>query len=229
MKFNSQIVTAASGSIGGCTYSRNRSGMYIRGRTLPVNPNSAFQQTMRAALTTLVARWTSVLTTAQRDAWSVWAFNTPQTDKLGNPILITGQNAYIKMNAQRLQIPVAVVDDAPTVYAGAVLTPPVLVTCSEAAQLLEYSYTATDQWNTEVGGHLLVYGGRPQNPSKLFFAGPYRFAGADNGAVVPPASPSSQGTPFPFVAGQRIHVRFVAMNADGRISGRTQSTIIAVA
>lgn len=227
MKYTSQIVTAASGSVAGCTFSRNRSGSYIRGRSLPVNPNSAQQTVVRAAFGTLVARWTTTLTQIQRDTWSVWATNTPQTDSLGNPIIITGQNAYIKMNTQRIQVGLGIVDTAPFIFSGAALTPPNLVSATFGTQLLSVSYTNTDAWATAVGGALLVFEGRPQNASKLFFAGPYRFAGRVNGAVVPPVSPASIATVFPFVATQRVHVRFIAVQADARISTRQLDSVLA--
>lgn len=228
MKYRSQIVTAASGSIGGCTYSRNRSGPYIRNRSLPVNTNTQGQQNVRAALSTLVARWTSTLTAAQRSAWDVWAFNTPQTDSIGNPITITGQNAYIKMNVQRIVALIAVVDVAPIVFSGAALTPPQIVSATAATDVLSISFTNTDLWATAVGGYLFVYVGRQQNVSKNFFAGPYQFAGRINGAVVPPTSPLPITSPFNFAAAQRIFARFVATNADARISTRTGASAVSV-
>jgi len=228
MKFSSQIVTAASGSVGGCTYSRNRSGMYIRGRSMPVNPNSTQQNVVRTALATLVAQWTATLTQAARDTWSTWAANTPQLDALGNPINITGQNAFIKMNVQRIQVGLNIVQQAPAVFAGAALTPPNLVSATFATQLLSVTFSNTDAWATAVGGALLVYQGRPQNPSKLFFAGPYRFAAMVLGAVVPPVSPAAIAAVFPFLVGQRIHVRFVAVQTDARISTRQLDSVISI-
>ena len=118
MKFNSQIVSSASGSIGGCTYSRNRSGQYIRRRAMPVNSGSFFAQVMTAFFGELVNRWTSILTPEQRASWDLWATNTPQTDPLGNSINWTGQNAFISMNAFRLQGGETYVDQAPAIFAG---------------------------------------------------------------------------------------------------------------
>lgn len=218
MKFTSQIIAAGSGSIGGCTVSRNRSGMYMRNRAVPVNPSSSFQTTVRGALATLVARWSSVLTPTQRSGWDTWAANTPQTDSLGNPVTITGQNAYIKMNTLRIQTGLSVVDVAPIIFANAVLTPPGIVSATAATEALSISFTNTDAWATAVGGRLIVFTGRPQNASKQFFKGPYRFAGFVNGAATPPTSPQSITAAFPFDVGQRVHVKFRAVNVDSRIS-----------
>lgn len=228
MKYTSQIIAAGSGSIGGCTFSRNRSGAYIRNRSIPVNPTSAAQVLVRGALATLVARWTSVLTAAQRTAWETWAANTPQVDSLGNPINITGQNAYVKMNTLRIQTSTAVVDVAPIIFANAVLTPPAIVSATGSTDVLSISFTNTDLWATAVGGKLLVFVGRPQNPSKVFFAGPYRFAGTINGAVTPPTSPLPITSPFDFTATQRVSVRFRSFNADARISTTWKASIIAI-
>jgi hypothetical protein len=218
VKFTSQVVASASGSVGGCTYSRNRYGRYIRLRSVPVNPASAAQVIVRGALATLVARWTSTLTAAERDGWTTWAINTPQTDALGQPIILTGQNAYIMMNTVRIQSGLSVVDVAPVIYAGAVLTPPDVTVATASTETIGFTFDNTDEWANAVGGALLVFIARPQNVSKLFFAGPYRLAGSVLGAAAPPASPQSIVSDFPFAAGQRIFVRFRAVNADGRIS-----------
>lgn len=228
MKFTSQIVAAASGSVGGCTYSRNRYGQYIRNRSVPVNTSSSQQTMVRGALATLVARWTSVLTVAQRSAWDTWAINTPQTDALGNPITLTGQNAYIMCNTIRIQTGLTVVDIAPIVFAGAVLTPPGIVSATATTETLSISFTNSDIWANAAAGRLVVFTSRPQNPSKLFFAGPYRFAGFIAGAGTPPTSPQPIINAFPFEVGQRIHVRFRALNADARISTSWRASIIAV-
>jgi hypothetical protein len=182
MKFTSPIISAGSGSIAGCTVSRNRGGMYMRNRAVPVNPNSASQQVMRGALATLVANWTSILDTDQRAAWNTWALNTPQTDALGSTYKMSGQNAYIKMNSLRILAGVAIINDAPATYAGAALSQPTAIVIQEATQLISFAFTNTDAWATAVGGHLMVFSSRPQNPSKSFFAGPFRYAGRVNGA-----------------------------------------------
>lgn len=226
--YTSQIIAAGSGSIGGATLSRNRSGAYIRNRSIPVNPSSAAQVVVRGALATLVARWSSVLTPAQRTAWETWAANTPQVNALGNPINLTGQNAYVKMNALHIQTGSAVVDTAPIIFANAVLTPPTIVSATGTTDVLSIGFTNTDLWASAVGGKLLVFVGRPQNPSKVFFNGPYRLAGTINGAATPPTSPLPVTSPFDFTATQRIHVRFRSFNADARISTNWRSSIIAV-
>ena len=228
VKFTSQIIAAASGSVGGCVFSRNRFGAYTRNRAIPVNPASNQQQILRSALGTLVQRWTGTLTSTQRAGWENWAANTPQTDALGNPYNMTGQNAYVSMNSTRIQTSQAILDTAPIIFAGAALTPPAIVSATASTEAISVSFTNTDLWATAVGGQLYVYCGRPQNPTKLFFKGPYRFSGKISGAVTPPTSPMSITSQFPFEVGQRVHVRFRAQNSDGRLSTITRASALGV-
>lgn len=229
MKYASALVTAASGSIRGCTFSRNRTGAYIRGRVVPVNPGSIYQQTVRGYLATLVARWTSVLTPAERSGWDTWALNTPQPDSINGTHVITGQNAYIKANALRMQAGQAILDDAPTLYASAVLTPPVLTIADTSDQELTVTFNIADEWAVDVDGSLLVYMGRPQNPSVNFYKGPYRFLANLDGSASPLTSPHVFPANLTFALGQRVPVAFRAIAPDGRISSLMRSSIIAVA
>jgi len=229
MKFISALVTAASGSIRGCTASRNRSGAYFRGRVVPVNPGSIQQNAVRNNLAALVAAWTSTLTQAERDAWSLWADNTPQTDPLGQTYHMTGQNAFIGMNAVRNQGGEATLLVAPAVFSGAVLTPPNMTAADQSLQQLTIAFTNTDVWANSALGGLNIYVGRPQNPSVAFYKGPYQYTATIDGKAVPPLSPLQIASVIPFVAGQRVHVQFRAYNADGRISSVQRDSIIAVA
>lgn len=222
MKYTSQIIATGSGSVGGCTYSHNRAGQYIRRRAMPVNPGSVFAQVMTASLANLVARWDSVLTQAQRDAWDAIAFGSVQT----------GLTLYIRMNSLRLQFAVAVIDDPPLNATVAALTPPVATAADDSAQTYTVSFTDTDQWATEVGGYLGIFASRPQSPTINYFKGPYRLVELITGAVVPPPSPhvtTAGNTPFPFVTGQRVFFQFRAVQADGRISGVSRAFVLATA
>jgi hypothetical protein len=228
MLYTSPLIAAGSGSVAGCTFSRNRSGQYIRNRSVPTNPSTSFQQIMRGALATLVARWTDTLTPAQREDWTTWAVNTPQTNPLGFSFNLTGQQAYVKMNAARIQAGITIVDAAPTTFSGAPLTPATSFVADAAEQDITFAFTNTDEWATAVGGFLAVFISRPQNPSVNFYKGPFLFAGTVLGAVVPPTSPAAIDAPFPFVVGQRVFVRLRAATADARISTSQFGTALAV-
>jgi len=218
MKFNSQVYSAVSGSIGGITYAHNQGGMYSRARAIPTNPNSSFQQAMRNAMSQLTTAWLATLNTVQRTGWTTFAANVPILDALGQSRTISALAWYIKANSLRLQVGLARIDNAPVVFELATLTLPVH-TIAGSANTDSVAFTNTDGWAGEVGGSLLLYFSRAQNATKNFFAGPYRFGGRINGAVVPPTSPQVVTMPFfSGLAGSKIFVKLMCVRADGRPS-----------
>lgn len=226
MKFKSQVLTQVSGSVGGITYSHNKGGLYQRARTIPTDPQTAVQVVMRNFMSQLVVRWTAILTQAQRDAWAVYAANVPVTDLLGDSMLISGLNWYVKLNSIRRQASIAVADNAPTVFTTASLTTP-LFTVVAATDLASVAFVNTDSWATAALGALLVYFSRPQSVGVNFFKGPYRFAGKVAGAATPPTSPQSIALPFLVAVGNKVFAQFIATDQDGRASGIIRSSAIA--
>jgi len=229
--FKSQNMTSASGSVGGVTYTRTRSGMTIRARANPVQPNSSAQLQVRNALTTLVNRWTEVLTAAERAAWDLYAANVPVINPLGDSVFITGQNWYIANNTPRLQADakisgsaLGVVDTAPPIFDRGVLTTPVPSSLSAGSDNVSIAYTNTDGWAIAEGGALLIYMGQPINDSRKFFKGPFRLVGAVAGAATPPTSPATIGSlstlGYPFATGafQGVYWKFTATDAYSRLT-----------
>lgn len=93
-------VAQMSGSEAGRTYARNKGGAYIRNRTTPLNPNSTFQQTVRARVNTLSKAWGGTLTNAQRDSWIAFSAANPITDVFGESLQLTGAQMYLRLNAR---------------------------------------------------------------------------------------------------------------------------------
>jgi len=93
------MVSLASGSVEGMTYSRNRYGPYIRGRATPVNPASAKQTQMRAVFQMVSSGWKALLPASQA-AWVAWAQTNPITDVLGDKQILTGHAAFCKVNTR---------------------------------------------------------------------------------------------------------------------------------
>lgn len=225
MKFKSALVTQASGSVGGMTFSRNRYGMYTRAKGLPVNPNSEFQQAVRQIFSGLSAAWNGELSEVQRSAWEDYAANMVWSDALGEPIKLTGQAVYAQCNTPRLQAGLARVDTAPEIFTQPTYKAPV-VTADESDGKLHVAYTNTDDWAKEVGGALLLYASRPLSPSIKFFKGPYRYAGKVAGAVTPPTSPADLTMPFAIQGGQQVGIFYRVVMADGRISAPFRELLV---
>jgi hypothetical protein len=217
-------VAAASGSVGGVVYSRNKAGAYIRNRSIPINPGSARQQTVRFAVSQLSTRWVETLTAAQRAAWETYAENVQLPNPLGQSRNVGGLAMYVRSNAPRVGFPVlgsalAIVDDAPTIFDLGTFSEPVIGAISASGDTVSMSFTESDEWVGETGAALLIYSSRPQNPSVNYFKGPYQacseIAGDD---TLPPSPPQIIDLAFPVEAGQKIFFRMNVTRVDGRLS-----------
>jgi hypothetical protein len=220
MKFRSQLVTAASGSIGGQTFSRNRFGMYVRARSVPVNPSTPLQVTTRSNLNNMVNRWSTVLDDDTRLGWKAYAGAVPILDKLGQTQYLTGQQWFLKCNLCRLAAGLSIKDTAPletTVASGTEIT----AELNPAQNKVSVSFITTqgtDDWAREVGGALLIQIGSPTTQAVNFYNGPWQVLGAILGAATPPTSPATFNLPFDVGSTNRVFLRYRFIRADGRIS-----------
>lgn len=142
-----------SGSLAGTTASHNRAGQYLRNRRAPVQPVGTGR---RAAIRTAfgaAAKGYAGLTGAQQAAWTSYALSFPITDALGQSITLTGQQMYVSINTQLLNVggaqsatpPISnVVASAgvPTltvVHAGAITLTPIGLGTAADYQLIAFS------------------------------------------------------------------------------------------
>lgn len=115
------IVSAASGSIGGTTFSRNRYGSYVRNKAIPVNPNTSYQQEVRAIMSARSQEWRG-LSDDQRNQWKTWAQINPFTDVQGNSQVLQANAAYVRLNALLTQSGEPAISAPPTADAPDALT-----------------------------------------------------------------------------------------------------------
>jgi len=93
-------ISAMSGKLSGNVYARNKGGAYVRNWVKPTNPATTKQQNQRNTLSLKSAAWRT-LTDEQRDSWKSWADDNPVLDRLGCSIVLTGAQAYSKININR--------------------------------------------------------------------------------------------------------------------------------
>jgi hypothetical protein len=217
-----------SGSIGGTVFSHNRSGAYIRARSVPVNPNTERQVDIRNAARSLSIAWENTLTQGERDAWDVYAANVGWINKLGDAIHLTGLNHYIRSNTISIALGKPRIDAAPIIFNLATAELALGATASEATQQLTITYDDTAVWANEPGAFQFFYMGLPQNGGIKFFASPYRYVNLGDGAT-PAVSPGVFAAPFPFGAGQRIWIKSRILRADGRLSQFAQFDFLGIA
>lgn len=227
MKFKSVLVSQVSGSAGGATFARNQGGLYMRARSVPTNPASAFQVQVRNFLTQLSQAWSGTLTAAQRTLWSTYSTAVPLTSALGDARSVGGIGMYNRSNVPRLQAGLPQVNNAPTNYnLGGFISP--VVSANATTSTLTVSFSGSDTWVSSTQAGMLVYASRPQSVGITFFKGPYRFAGLIRGSGTGVASPSVIAAPFALTAGQRVFYEIKVSQADGRLSSPFRGVSTAV-
>lgn len=98
------LAADARGKIDGVVYSRNQFGAYIRQKVSPVQPQTDRQLLIRERMTTLSKRFSFVLTQILQLAWKSFAASTPVSDVFGNSQLLSGIQAYDRVNLVRMNL-----------------------------------------------------------------------------------------------------------------------------
>lgn len=219
IKYGGGIVQM-SGSIAGNTHARNRFGNYMRARTKPVNPNSARQAEAKARIMLLSEAWRDELNAAQRLAWDAYAAAVSWLNRLGETVHLTGFNHFIRSNAAYIQVTPDRLADGPVVLSLPAGDPAFAVALSEANGIT-VTFDDTRDWASEGGAGMMISIGTPQNATRNFFNGPWRYHGWIGGTI-PGPTPSPDG-PTPVTAwtlseGHRVWVRASIIRTDGRLS-----------
>lgn len=218
VKFGGGVI-GMSGKIAGNVFARNRYGNYVRAGTKPINPRTALQTEVRAAMSLMTVRWAESLSGAQRVAWNEFASNVPMTNRIGEVIKLSGYNHYLRSNTILARAGKSAIDDAPVTFEIPEADPLFAITASEGSQLMTVTYDDTLAWNAETEGYFFVFMGKPQNTQRIFFDGPWRqighIAGIDAGG---PASPKDMGVQFAVGEGQKLWAYARILRKDGRLS-----------
>jgi hypothetical protein len=218
----STIFSSIRGSIAGTTYAQNRYGMYARSRTVPVNPDSSRQNTVRSTLAIVSQTWRT-LTDAQQLSWDNYAAETPIVNKLGDTIYMSGFNAFVKTNQLfYLANPPAIQENAPIAPGLANKLNIIDFTIDSSASTApgvpnQLLITSAEGRESNAGAFNFFYVSNPVSAGKRFYKGPWNYisviAGDDDpfGGIIP----------FPALATQRFFVRYVQMDQTGRVSAET--------
>lgn len=218
MLFKSQVFTQVSGSVGGLTFAHNRGGLYTRARSIPVNPNTALQQTVRSLMAQLSQAWSVALTDAQRLGWDAYAATTPVINRLGDQTFLTGQNMYVRGNLPRMQGTLLRIDDAPAAFGLPTLQTGIVVGATGTNDF-DVPFVNTDEWANQNAGALLIYQSPPVSAAINFYKGPFAFAGEQLGdSTTAPTTPVTISGIYPLLAGQQLFIRTRAVTDDGRLS-----------
>lgn len=213
-----------SGSVGGVTASRNRFGMYLRNRTVPVNPQSVRQNAARAIFGTAATDWSN-LTGPQRENWAAYAATTPVLNRLGETVYLNGFQMYVASAAVAIATNISAFSDAPATPGRATFGAPLAVTLSEATGV-----TIATTGNTATRGLCSI--SPPLGDGQASAAHPLTlfavFTGAIGSGVTQAGNQAVNryGTP---VDGQRRVVRIVGIDAEGKLTDSVQQIVTVTA
>lgn len=172
----------ARGKVDGVVYSKNQWGAYIRQKVSPVQPQTARQTLLRERMTTLSKRYSTIISEAQRAAWTGFAKVNPVIDVFGNPQSLSGISAYVRLNQVILNALGTIIDDPPAdLEVTGLLSATVTATASPAA--LSIAFTASPLGANE---KLYVWASAGKNAGRQFFKPDLRFIGVSAAAAASP-------------------------------------------
>ena len=111
LKF-SALVAEARGKLNGVVLARNQYGPYVRTKTTPANPATAYQVAVRSYLADASSTWRT-LSEDQRSAWEWAARNATRRNIFGDSAPLSGFNHFVKLYCRALNLGATPLEDAP--------------------------------------------------------------------------------------------------------------------
>lgn len=216
-------IVAGSGKLNGSVIAKNRGGTYARVKVTPTNPQTTAQQNARNILATWSQGWRGI-TASQRQGWINASPSFPYTDQFGFSRQLSGQQLYVKLNANLNYAGAAGIDDAPTPVEIPAITA-LSFTAVHSTGVVSIVFAPTP---VPTGFSLLIYATPNIPASRSFVKNKFRLVKEINAAATSPQVITTQyaaifGVPL---TGQRI---FIRANLVSTVTGQAGIPIQAVA
>lgn len=222
------IVSDIRGSVGNEVYSRGPGGLYVKSRTSPAQPVSAYRAATQATFTTLIQAWSGTLTEAQRQTWRDYATTWPMRNRLGQQTRIPAHCHFVRCNFYPYLVMSYILNsDAPP--GGPATIPQFTFTASGSANQVTVTVPPVNYSSVPAGTFLFLSIGKEVNPGRNYYSTPWRYSGYNlwTGSVWI-NTPWTVSTPWTITATKKLFARMVAMLPGGETSGHFQcNTIIA--
>jgi hypothetical protein len=207
----------ARGSIGSTVFSRNKSGMYMRARVKPINPQSPLQSLVRANLATCQAYYRDTVTAIQKAVWHSEAQGATFPNRLGDMTKISAQNIFLMINSLKLEAGLSILSDCPAGPFKAIM-PTTTITVVHSAGIIITAISPV----IAAGAALFWYVSDRMGTQVNYFRGPYAFRGvALSSTTVPITLVPSTG----LAAGDRFFLMLRHLDANGRVSPVERKTL----
>lgn len=217
------LTSAATGSIGPFTVSRNAQGPFIRDRVSPAQPGSIKKTQAQVTWKFTAKRWHDQLTEDQRDGWKAYAFNVPMVDRLGAVRRLTGFQHFVRSNQLRRYVQIPPRHNAPKVFnLGEWTETPPTVKSSPTRATIQLSWDTNDHFAGEAGCQIHLFATVAYSPSVLSFRPPCNHVGFASAVMWPPKQ-------FPMRSaaniGDHVFAEVQINRYDGRLSYRSRFAI----
>ncbi len=220
------FVGQLSGSMGSTTASHNKGGSYLRNRTIPVNPSTAAQTSVRSAFTSFAQDW-RVIGDALRTGWTNLAILDPIIDTQGNPITLAGHTYYNRFNMRRRSVGLARLTVAPPIVELPPSISSAVLTIGSLGPVFDYTPTVVSGTATNFQ-QLMATDTRSAGVS-FTGKGDYRLIGeiAGDEPAVPPEDLVATyeavfGTSWRTRIGERIFLRATGVSDSGFVGDFTE-------
>lgn len=150
----SPIINDAAGSIGGAAFQRGASGLILRAKRRPANPQTPRQIAQRAETAFLASQWPS-LEESDRLSWNALAEDKTGRTRFGDRLKYSGMNLFMKANANARLVGATTVINSP-VNVEAVVPPTI-----SGALANETDMTLTLSSALPTGWRLAVFASKP--------------------------------------------------------------------
>ena len=107
-------VSEMRGKEGGVIYSKNAYGSYMKTKVSPTNPQTKYQQDVRAVLQGIASSWKD-LTQTQKDNWKDLGAQVERVNRFGDITNFTGFTLFMKLNLNIITVGGSAITAAPSV------------------------------------------------------------------------------------------------------------------
>lgn len=92
----SMLVSQMAGSLNGSSVRRSRYGLVLQKKASGLQSNTNSLGVRRSIFASIAFAW-NLLDPIDKEQWQLYSNDNPQTDRFGNPIILSGYNYFIKI------------------------------------------------------------------------------------------------------------------------------------
>lgn len=92
----SMLISQMAGSLNGSSVRRSRYGLVLQQKASGLQNNTNSLGVRRSIFASIAYLW-NLLDPNHKQQWQIYSNDNPQTDRFGNPIILSGYNYYIKI------------------------------------------------------------------------------------------------------------------------------------